>query len=314
MSDTIAAVVVTYNRKQLLIECLEAIRKQIHKPDAIFIIDNKSNDGTLDLLLDKEYIPKLAESDSNENQLIQHQVSSLFSKNENISINYIRKFENDGGAGGFYEGMKCVYEAGFDWIWMMDDDGIPEENQLLELLNAPEKYKYRNALVVDINDKSKLAFGLKGYKNVSDIVEEKFIENQANPYNGTIIHREIPGKIGFIKKDMFIWGDENEYLYRVKNANYHVVTVVNSFHYHPKNKGWQVNVIPFVKKYKLTVKPKNMSHIYYRNLAYINYNYNLRAFFIYTFLHLLYFCLHLKFSGLIQFIIYSLKGIRNDFK
>jgi GT2 family glycosyltransferase len=75
MSDTVAAVVVTYNRKELLIECLEALRNQTHKPDAIFIIDNKSDDGTPELLLEKNYITKLPEKDINENQLIQNHVS-----------------------------------------------------------------------------------------------------------------------------------------------------------------------------------------------------------------------------------------------
>jgi len=53
MSDTVATVVVTYNRKELLIECLEALRNQTHKPDAIFIIDNKSTDGCLRLISTK---------------------------------------------------------------------------------------------------------------------------------------------------------------------------------------------------------------------------------------------------------------------
>lgn len=42
----IAAVVVTYNRKKLLIECLEALRKQTRFPDTIYIIDDASTNGT----------------------------------------------------------------------------------------------------------------------------------------------------------------------------------------------------------------------------------------------------------------------------
>ena len=42
----IAAVVVTYNRKELLMECLDALKKQTCKIEKIIVIDNNSNDGT----------------------------------------------------------------------------------------------------------------------------------------------------------------------------------------------------------------------------------------------------------------------------
>lgn len=38
--------------------------------------------------------------------------------------------ENMGGAGGFHEGIKYAFEHGFDYIWLMDDDGFPAETCL----------------------------------------------------------------------------------------------------------------------------------------------------------------------------------------
>lgn len=49
--DTVCAVVVTYNRKGLLIECLEALRRQTRPLQAIYLIDNASTDGTPEFLL-----------------------------------------------------------------------------------------------------------------------------------------------------------------------------------------------------------------------------------------------------------------------
>ena len=46
----VSAVVVTFNRKELLIECLEALRRQTRPLDALYIIDNASTDGTEELL------------------------------------------------------------------------------------------------------------------------------------------------------------------------------------------------------------------------------------------------------------------------
>ena len=52
-TETVCVVVVTYNRKELLIECLEALSKQTRPLDGIYIIDNASADGTPELLLGK---------------------------------------------------------------------------------------------------------------------------------------------------------------------------------------------------------------------------------------------------------------------
>ncbi len=56
MSEKVCAVVVTYNRKELLIECLESLKEQSRTLDAILIIDNASTDGTPELLLKNGYI------------------------------------------------------------------------------------------------------------------------------------------------------------------------------------------------------------------------------------------------------------------
>ena len=42
----IVAVVVTYNRKELLLECIQAILNQTYKLEKVIVIDNNSNDGT----------------------------------------------------------------------------------------------------------------------------------------------------------------------------------------------------------------------------------------------------------------------------
>lgn len=48
MKQTIGACVVTYNRKDLLIRCLNAILRQEYLPDGIVIVDNVSTDSTFE--------------------------------------------------------------------------------------------------------------------------------------------------------------------------------------------------------------------------------------------------------------------------
>lgn len=101
----IAAVVVTFNRKTLLKECLDALLAQTTPLDKILVIDNASSDGTPEFLAGCGHL-------------------------ENRSIEYIRLPVNTGGAGGFYEGVKRAHLQGFDWIWIMDDDAEPKPDAL----------------------------------------------------------------------------------------------------------------------------------------------------------------------------------------
>ena len=55
----VCAVVVTFNRKDLLPRCLEALNSQSRKPELIIVVDNASTDGTPAVLKDRGYIASL---------------------------------------------------------------------------------------------------------------------------------------------------------------------------------------------------------------------------------------------------------------
>ena len=113
----VAAIVVTYNRKELLRECLQALLAQTIPDLDILLIDNASTDGT------KEYITDIVE--------------------ENPSIRYMNTGSNLGGAGGFHCGLKKAYERGYDYMWIMDDDTIPYPDALEQLFVADKRLKGR---------------------------------------------------------------------------------------------------------------------------------------------------------------------------
>jgi glycosyltransferase involved in cell wall biosynthesis len=102
-SHAVAAVVVTYNRRNLLSNCLSAIEAQTHRPDLIIVIDNASTDDTAAFLTDRSWN-------------LPHQVHRL-------NRNY-------GGALGFAVGMKAALAAGADSVWLMDDDAIASQSAL----------------------------------------------------------------------------------------------------------------------------------------------------------------------------------------
>jgi GT2 family glycosyltransferase len=103
----VTAVVVTYNRRDLLEQCLAALAEQTRSPDRVLVVDNDSSDGTREMLRDGyPWVDVLAMA------------------------------SNEGATGGFHAGMKAAYEGGADWLWLLDDDTIARPDTLERLLAA----------------------------------------------------------------------------------------------------------------------------------------------------------------------------------
>ena len=110
--DTVA-VIVTYNRKDLLKESIEALCRQT-RPSDIMVVDNASTDGT--------------------EEMVREIMASMSEHSEHGKIIYHNMGENLGGAGGFSFGVKQAYNDGYKYIWLMDDDCIVKKDSLEELL------------------------------------------------------------------------------------------------------------------------------------------------------------------------------------
>lgn len=229
--ETIIAVVVTYNRQKLLIECLEALRKQTRRIDKILVINNGSTDTT-------------------ENYLASQADIEFFTQ------------QNIGSGGGFNTGIRLAYEKGYDWVWLMDDDGFPKEDALENLLEgAQEKIYLRNCAVINKEDKKTFVWKTGKHATI-DTVNEEIIHNYAHPFNGTLLHKELIKKVGLPKKELFIWGDETEYYHRII-TKYKIpfYTKTNSIHYHPASAYSYKNDWDFRTNWKMYFYVRNRFHI-----------------------------------------------------
>ena len=108
----VVAVVVAYNRRELLAQTLDGIAAQHARPDAVVVIDNASEDGSGGMARSHDLRP--------------HVVT--------LPVNF-------GGAGGFAAGIAvAIAEHDAAAVWLMDDDTIPEPGALAALLAAREAY------------------------------------------------------------------------------------------------------------------------------------------------------------------------------
>lgn len=222
----IACVIVTYNRKELLKKCIEAVENQKFKPSSVYITDNASTDGTMKSVQEWGYY----ECEKN-----------------GIFFKYILNSKNEGGAGGFYLGMKTAFEDGlYDGLWVMDDDGIPDSNCLEVLVSYLNEFDFLSPLVLSLSDERKSAFGEDRYESIVKKAKNGIIHNRANPFNGVLFSSELVNRVGYPKKEMFIWGDEMNYLFRCIKKGFIPVTCIDAIHYHPDNR--QLRAKTFLNK------------------------------------------------------------------
>jgi rhamnopyranosyl-N-acetylglucosaminyl-diphospho-decaprenol beta-1,3/1,4-galactofuranosyltransferase len=205
--ETVAAVVVTYNRLADLKKCLDTLREQTRPLDTIFVINNGSNDGTEEWLATQADLRVTTQA-------------------------------NLGGAGGFATGIDTAYRAGYTWLWCMDDDCLAAPDALANLLNSPNLGPcIKNSMSVSVNSRDELAFFVdrpnQAYRKVSDMTGLDLIYGVASFFNGTLVHSEVVKAIGIPDKELFIWGDEVEYMTRAQKMGFPVVTVPSSVFYHP---------------------------------------------------------------------------------
>lgn len=110
MADTVLALVVTHNRKELLRECLTALLSQEHPVAHVLVVDNASTDGTSEMV-----------------------------RQEFGGLEYLRLVENTGAAGGFHHGLEIARQRDHDWIWLLDDDAHALPDSLRRLLGGLER-------------------------------------------------------------------------------------------------------------------------------------------------------------------------------
>ncbi|MFM7711099.1 MAG: glycosyltransferase [Ferruginibacter sp.] len=202
MKKTIA-LVVSYNRLPQLKQCIKALRQQTIQPDAILVVNNGSSDYT-SVWLDKQP------------DIIHHYQ------------------DNSGTAGGYHAGLLWAMQNGYDWVWCMDDDGLPSVNAFENLMHhADDGKSLLSCVVIDEEDKSSLVWPSKSYKTLADC-QHQILTGEAHPFNGTLLHRRTIEKVGYPLTHLFYWGVEREYLYRIMHQfDIPVKTIGDSVLYHP---------------------------------------------------------------------------------
>lgn len=193
----ICAVVVTYNRKEMLMTCIKKLLMQEGAQCDILVIDNASTDGT------KEYIASLVDRER---------------------VKYKSTVYNIGGAGGFRVGMEIAVLMGYDLIWLMDDDTYVYKDSLITLLNADEDLKSDYGFLSSIADWKDGTLCNMNRQRVSitrPISDYSFdlVKIKMASFVSFFIKSSTILEVGLPIKDFFIWADDLEYSRRISKKH-----------------------------------------------------------------------------------------------
>jgi rhamnopyranosyl-N-acetylglucosaminyl-diphospho-decaprenol beta-1,3/1,4-galactofuranosyltransferase len=209
----IAAVVVTYNRVEML-QSLVKVLADVPGLDEVLVVDNASTDGTGEWLAGLD---------------LGHVVGRTLPR-------------NTGGAGGFHDGLAWALERGADLVWLMDDDGTPEPGCLDHLLAHDGELDFWGPVVVDRENPDRLVFPIRlpgGARVVHEMDDVRraavdgLIHGIVIPFNGVLVTRSLVERIGLPRAEFFIWGDDHEYRLRAERAGARIATVVDAVVQHP---------------------------------------------------------------------------------
>lgn len=211
---SIATVTVATNAASVLPRQLEALQRQTWPIQEVIVVDNGSKDSTLELL--RTRYPR---------------------------VTVVALGENLGVGGAFSAGLSyAALERKHDWVWLLDDDSVPEDDALEQLLHgyclAEQQGRETGALA---------CFPAHGESGLSypgllwrDRLVPPPIDAQKQPIwfvdatisSGTMIRRDVIETVGLPRDDFFMDFVDFEYGLRMRRHGYEIAIVRNSTLHH----------------------------------------------------------------------------------
>ncbi|MBR1633766.1 MAG: glycosyltransferase family 2 protein [Lachnospiraceae bacterium] len=218
MNSTVA-VVVTYNRKAILKKNIKCLLAQSYPCD-VYIIDNASTDGTAEMV-----------------QSITEQ-----------RIYYFNTGANLGGAGGFEYGVRKAVLDGYDYVWIMDDDTLPDSEALAEFFKADKALNgkwgalsgapyWTDGSICKANRQKKTLFT---FVRNAEYKTKKAIKVTMASFVSLFVKAEVIKELGLPIGEYFIWTDDYEYTGRI-SKKYPLYVIPSSRVIHAMKENKKIN-------------------------------------------------------------------------
>lgn len=194
--DRVVAVVVGWNRRELLTQCLDGLASQRRRADVVVVVDNSSTDG-----------------------------SGEVARAHGVVDEVIEMPRNTGGAGGFTAGIAAaVVRHHADLVWVMDDDTVPAAGCLEALLDVRALHRAPLALLASradwidgrehpMNTPRTRIGASSGEKAQAAALGCRPIRSSS--FVSVLIDAQAVAQEGLPLADYFLWNDDFEYTARL---------------------------------------------------------------------------------------------------
>lgn len=265
--------IVTFNRIKYLKNLLARLN-EIEELSTIIVFDNCSGDGTF------EFLKQFGKFTS-----VRYDHLNQVTLDNKKSFMYYPSTKNSGGSFGFSKLIKLFLSHPTDYLWLMDDDVLPEKDCLRRLLanidqgtgvcipNRSDQY-FQDVACVKLNLSNPIKCTMtKRKKYVKNFNGLPYLYVDDFPFEGPLIRRDIVENAGTSDSQYFIICDDTDYAYKLRkftkikfivNAKMHRQLAI-----YTQNKGkfnWKDyyslrNDIFFIKKYGKNWFTRNVSPI-----------------------------------------------------
>lgn len=223
LDNPLAVIILNMNGCDVLVDCLESIRKSRYTNFFTIVVDNASTDNTVETL------------------------TRDFPEVEVISLP-----QNLGFTGGNNKGMERALQRGAGALLLLNNDTILHEDCLGEMMRCLDSAPDIGAVTPKIlfhthPDHIWCAggayslwvgiarhYGLRDSKDDPRYAEEKDVGFATGC--SLLVKREVAEKIGLLDDDLFIYNEDGDYSLRVRKAGYRIRYTPTSIMWH--REGW----------------------------------------------------------------------------
>ncbi|HBT18099.1 MAG TPA: glycosyltransferase family 2 protein, partial [Firmicutes bacterium] len=219
MGKAVAIIICNFNKKEYVLQCIKSVMGLAFRDYDLYVVDNASGDGSVKAI-EEAYEKKVI---------------------------LIKNKENLGGSGGFNTGVRAVLNKGYKYIYLLDNDVILDEQALTELYYYLEEHHdvgIAGSLLYSLDNPTEIQEmgaeidwngfyikpNFKGNLDKQEIPVE--LECDYVPACSMLVRTEAVKKAGLMDEGNFIYWDDIEWGYRIKEYGYRVVALSESKVWH----------------------------------------------------------------------------------
>jgi len=279
----VAIIILNWNGWKDTIECLESVFRNTYPNYQVIVVDNGSTDGSIEKIKAWADGKQREEAERGGDSTKEEEVISNWkNKDDKLSLQYplilIQTGENLGYAGGNNIGIRFALNKLFNYICILNNDVIGENNFLRSIISKMEHDKsigiagpmlcdyYNNEIVqssgvkLDLYTGRMISFNAGINKNICK-------KNLIIDYIGgacLIIRSSLINLIGVIPEVYFMFFEETEWCIKAKRKGYKVMCIWKSTVYHKLSRSInKLEEIPeyYKKRNKIIFEKRNANRI-----------------------------------------------------